>query len=239
MTTVEFFDILSTRENVSWSPYTARTRMALNYKRIPHKTTYLSLPDIPTNHQSHNIPANASGRAFTCPAINHPAANIAIQDSLPIAKYLESTFTGPDHPPLFPPGAMALSILLENVFATRLDPHLVPLLAPQIPAILDPKAQKHFIRTRTEIFGPLDQMCKDPEAEWALLEKEIKVFSDMLVASGGPFLMGEEPCYADFILVGMFVWIRAANPRDGDRVVAMGENQCFVKILAACEKWLV
>ncbi|KAJ3067916.1 hypothetical protein HDU98_008889 [Podochytrium sp. JEL0797] len=213
--------------------------MALNYKRIPHKTTYLSLPDIPASHELHNIPANATGRAFTCPAINHPAANVALQDSLPIAKYLESTFTGTEHPPLFPPGAMALSVVMQNVFQTRLIPHLLKVLVPQIPAMLDPKAQEYFIRTRTEFFGPLDQMCKDPEAEWALLGKEMKVFGDMLVASGGPFLMGEEPCYADFILVGIFVWIRAANPKDCDRVVAMGENQCFVKILAGCEKWLV
>ncbi|KAI9339881.1 hypothetical protein BDR26DRAFT_861757 [Obelidium mucronatum] len=257
MQPLTFFDIPSTKGHVSWSPNTAKVRMTLNYKRIPFKTTWLSFPDIESNHKSLGIPANPVGpAAYTCPAICDPnnvnSDMVVMQDSFPIVKYLDATYTGPAHPSVFDQvggaegggGGMAISLLVQNILNTRLYPHIIKITIPKVPTLLDDRGVEYFHRTRTARFGvPLSELCVDPEAEWRALEKEIRVLSDVLVASqergGGPFFMGSVPCYGDFCFVGFLVWIKAADERDGERVFAMGQGGCFQRLVDACKPWLV
>ncbi|ORY20143.1 hypothetical protein BCR33DRAFT_690898 [Rhizoclosmatium globosum] len=138
---VEFFDILSVKGPVSWSPNTARIRLTLNYKRIPHKTTFLSFADIADNHKALNITPNTVGMPFTCPAILHHPSKSAIQDSFPIAKYLDDTFTGPEHPTIFPTGSHALITLTQNVLSTRVLPVILKLVVAKVPGILDVRVE--------------------------------------------------------------------------------------------------
>ncbi len=102
---VEYFDIAS-KQPISWTPFTARGRMVLNFKRIPHTTTWISFPDIAASHRANNIPPKLTNAwlnlHYTIPAIRHRIpgqADIALQDSLPVALYLEKAFPDSLHLP--------------------------------------------------------------------------------------------------------------------------------------------
>ncbi len=210
---VEYFDLASKRP-VSWTPFTARGRMVINFKRIPHTTTWLSFPDIAASHIANNIPPNFSnpffGHKYTIPALCHRAPgqpDLALQDSLPVALYLEKAF--PDSPSIFPePGALAFAQLVDHILITRVFPASLKMLLPKIPAILDERGAEYFRGTREEWFGiPLDQICTDPETHWSELEKELAIFSDVLTGPAESprrqqdlFLMGDKPSYADILL---------------------------------------
>ncbi|KAJ3017406.1 UNVERIFIED_CONTAM: hypothetical protein HDU68_011698 [Siphonaria sp. JEL0065] len=203
----------STKGPVSWSPNTTKIRMVLNYKKILFETTWLSFADIAANHQSLQITPNLAGPIYTCPAILDNAT--AIQDSLPIAKYLNATYPSPS---IFPShGGLSVSLLVQNILNTRLYSHAIKLIVPKVPNILDERGVEYFQRTRLARFGvPLNELCPDPEAEWKGIEKEIRLLSDLLVANQaeGPFFTGSVPCYGDFCFVGFLVWFIQCLPAD-------------------------
>jgi len=248
---VEFFDIAS-KTGASWSPNTTKTRLVLNYKSIPHSTTWLSYPDIAPTLSSLQVPPATSGRAkHTCPAIRH--GTVVLQDSWPIAVHLDQAF--PSSLSIFPTaGALPLAQLVHQHLYQRVVPTLVlGLLLPKIPAILEERGADYFRRTRSEWFGkPLDQLRpEDPEDSWKRLEEELAIFSDALTglvpsSSGsvvrverpGPFFLGDVPSYADFILVAFFAWFKHADDKDWERLMTFGKDGCFRKLWDSCEQWL-
>jgi glutathione S-transferase len=247
---VEYFDILSKRP-ISWTPFTARGRMVLNFKRIPHTTTWLSYPDLAGHLSALNIPpgtGNHFNLRYTSPALRHHhisgQADVCLQGSMPVALYLEQAF--PDSPSLFPgPGALELAQLVDHTISASLLPASMKFVLPKIPAILDDRGAEYFHRTRREWFGvPLEELCPDPEAEWAALEKGLVIFSDLL---NGPataprphqtFLMGDTPSYADILLVTFFQWLKSVDEKDWDRAIALGKNGVFRRLWDSCEQWL-
>ncbi|KAJ3159022.1 hypothetical protein HK101_001157 [Irineochytrium annulatum] len=232
---VELFDITSKLMPDTWSPNTAKSRIALTYMRVPHTVTFLSYPTIEPTLRSLAFVPNRIGRPFTCPSIRHGDHNI--QDSVAIAEYLERTY--PDrqkHPSLFPaPGSRALAGLVQGVLSKKVSGHAVKIVLPLIPDILDDEGAEYFRRTRKESFGrDLRDFCDDVEAEWEGVKTEIKVLSDALNADkSGPFFCGDVPSYADFVLVGYFVWFKSAGKEIGERLMAMGEDGCFDKLYEA------
>ncbi len=106
---VEYFDIASKRP-VSWTPFTARGRMVLSLKRVPHTNTWIiSYPDISASHIANNIPPKLSPLLWpqTHHALRHrvpgqPGFALVASGLVP----LEKAF--PDSPSIFPkPGALA------------------------------------------------------------------------------------------------------------------------------------
>jgi glutathione S-transferase len=246
---VEFFDIKNTI-GATWSPNTALTRFVLNYKRIPHKTTWLSYPEIAGVLRSVGIAPASSTPSYTSPAIRH-GATTAIMDSWSIALYLDSAFAGPDTPSVFPTaGALPLAKLVHHHLFTRVFPAAAKLALPKTPAILDDAGAEYFHRTRKEWFGkPLDELCDDPEAEWKTIEQEIAIVSDILsgrwsnppgtvVERTGPFFLGDTPSYADFILASLFQWFKTTDEQGFERLMALGKEDSFRHLWNACEKWL-
>ncbi|KAJ3120448.1 hypothetical protein HK100_012795 [Physocladia obscura] len=222
---IEFFDILSKNGPVSWSPNTVKTRLCLNYLAIPHKTTYLSYPDIAKNHKSLGIPPNPKGLEFTCPAIavKQSSKVFALQESLAIAKFLDETNSSNSDRKIFPnPGALSLALLVQRVVDRILNSPVAKIAIPKVVDILDPSGREYFIRTRTEWFGmPIDDWAGDLEIAWKNLARDVDIFSKMLVEAangpeGGPFFMGSVPSYADFVFVGYIVWLKEANEADGE-----------------------
>ncbi len=246
---VEYFDLAS-RRPVSWTPFTARGRMVLNFKHIPHTTTWLSYPDIAASRIANNIPPNLSnpffGLKYTIPALCHKAPgqpDFALQDSLPVALYLEKAF--PDS--IFPePGALAFAQLVDHILITRVFPACLKMMLPKIPAILDERGAEYFRRTREEWFGiQLQQMCMDPETHWSELEKELAIFSDILTGPAESprrqqhlYLMGDKPSYADILLVTFFQGLKCIDEKDWERAIGLGKNGVFRRLWDSCEQWL-
>ncbi|KAL9127177.1 MAG: hypothetical protein Q9217_003885 [Psora testacea] len=210
--TIEFFDLPSRPPNAAWSLNPWKTRLILNYKSLPYHTTWLEYPDIEPTFKAVGIPPNIQGTAaYTIPTIKLPkkkdddddndnGRGRYIMDSLKIAQELEK---------LYPEPSLHLDDpVLEQVL--ELTPACVAslggVLMPKVPrTLLNPASVEYFERTRAARFGmPLAQLEKEKGGEnaWKEAEPALKKLGELLKGKGGPFFLGEEVSYADFIVVG-------------------------------------
>ncbi|KAF4217500.1 hypothetical protein CNMCM8980_004891 [Aspergillus fumigatiaffinis] len=150
---VHFFDITSTLpgSSKSWSPNTIKTRMVLNYKRIPYTQSWVSYPDIAPLLSSLAVPASPDGMPYTLPAINHkPTVKSnptgTLMDSFAIACHLDQHYPTPS---LFPSGdaSYALTIAVGKLITSAVN-KARPLIIPNVAKFLDDKGREYFIKTR-------------------------------------------------------------------------------------------
>lgn len=91
-----FYDISSPKEPRSYAPNPSKTRLALSFKRVPFKTTFVEIPDIPEVRQGLNCPAvrklDDGSDYYTLPMLQDPASGKVLGDSFDIANYLEDTY---------------------------------------------------------------------------------------------------------------------------------------------------
>ncbi|KAL4928948.1 uncharacterized protein BDV17DRAFT_86972 [Aspergillus undulatus] len=106
-------------EETACSPNPTKTRLALNFKNIPYKTTWVALPSVPDLRQSLGIPAGrkfADGTDFhTLPIIHDPSTKTYVGDSLDIAIYLDQTYPS-EGVALFPAQPPQLNYTFQDVF---------------------------------------------------------------------------------------------------------------------------
>ncbi|EEH44782.1 uncharacterized protein PADG_01071 [Paracoccidioides brasiliensis Pb18] len=256
-TPVHFFDINSNLPipSKSWSPNTLRTRLVLNFKKIPYTQSFISYPDIAPLLKSASVPPLHGARVpYTLPAIAHPSSigtsHGVLNDSWPIALHLEKTFQSPQHPTLFPSaGSYALALAVARVLNAILPPTRMILL-PKIPQILDERGAEYFRRTRAEWFGrSLEEMLSDTEGvekSWADVEVELKLLADMLrgppgVNGGGkkkgPFFEGEQAGYADLLFAAFLAWYERGDRKDWERAVSIGDGE-IRRFWDACLPWI-
>ena len=202
-------------------------RLLLNYLEVPYKTTWLSYPDIEPTFKELGIPpstirADGSGY-YTCPTIaeHTPSGPTYITDSVIIADYLATTYPSPNKPPIFPKGTKAAIKLLISELHQKLLSHLVNLVLPETPAILDERGAEFFHRTRSAELGPLDQFYPAGPAReevWSALKEyldRLALICDQNDASD-VFFIGSSITYADIYLVAIFMWTKAIpTDRDG------------------------
>ena len=161
-----------------------------------------------------------------------------MNDSLPIALHLDRVFPAPEYPPLFPTTASrALATALQKLLYACLGPHFLRLVMPKIGRILDGPSGDYFRSTRTKMFGVAeleDLLPKSDEertAAWAALDADLAIVRDMLhghptaARKEGPFLEGETPSYADFLLVAFLAWAERADQTDWVRMVDSGDGE--------------
>lgn len=224
----------------SWSPNTLRTRLALNYKKIPYTQSFISYPDIAPLLRSLSVPPLRSSIPYTLPAILHPAsiptpASGALNDSLPIALHLDATFPAPEYPALFPTKASyALALAVQKILSQAIQKGAT-IVIPKIPAILDPRGREYFLRTREQRFGkPLSEVAPKEgpqlEAVWKAMRTELEVLAGMLRGKEeggmrGPFFEGETVGYADFLVVSFLAWFERADRGDWERLCRIGEGE--------------
>ena len=136
----------------------------------------------------------------------------AIAESSVIAAHLEAAY--PDRPSLFG-GAAGLALTRFHVAWTDgvLHPALVPLLLLDIHRHLADADRAYFRRSREARFGkPLEAVCPDPEAQRATLRKTLAPVRAVLRMQA--FLGGDDPLYADHVVMGAFLWARGVSTLD-------------------------
>ncbi|KAL4782040.1 hypothetical protein BJX76DRAFT_359290 [Aspergillus varians] len=251
-TPVHLFDILSTLPGPSkaWSPNTLKTRIALNYKGIPYTQTYVSYPDIAPLLSGLSVPPHPEGTAhtaYTLPAICHPSVtsnpNGALMNSLPIARHLEEQF--PERP-LFPSGnaSYALAVAVERIIG-GVAFAVYTLVLPPVADILDPRGREFYRRTRSAVFGkPFEEIGPTDKAEiQEMLTKakmEMAPIVQMLKGGNGktgPFLEGDKPSYADFILEGYLFWFKTGNEKIWEELVGLEDGEVRA-LWDACYQWV-
>ncbi|KAI4640330.1 hypothetical protein J4E93_008535 [Alternaria ventricosa] len=91
-----FYDISSPIQPRSFAPNPSKARLALSFKNVPFKTTWIDILDIPTVRKGLNCPATRKlddGSDFhTLPMLQDPSVGKVIGDSFDIANYLDDTF---------------------------------------------------------------------------------------------------------------------------------------------------
>ena len=118
---------------------------------------------------------------------------------------------------------------------------LRPIGMPRIPVrLLNPVSAEYFNRTRTEQLGmTLPELEKSDKAinAWENAEPGLAALKALLHENGeGPYVMGETPSYADFIVVGFMHMCKKLGDDIFERMMAYDGS--FPRLYKACEKWL-
>ncbi|KAK3897194.1 thioredoxin-like fold protein [Staphylotrichum tortipilum] len=218
------------------APNPWKARLALNFKALPYTTTWVRMPDIGAVRKALGAPATrqfADGSDFpTLPVLVDGATSTTVGDSFDIALYLQRTYPTSGGGDLFPPQTLDYSytppwafpaplseradggfpeylrfnISVDAAFSTH-----TPLMVQGLP--FDPATEEETRRefVRRAGLASWDDFRLEGEARGKVLAS----FEEMLGGLGGlfgrvgpgPFLMGEKPSYADFIVGG---WLRMA-----------------------------
>lgn len=194
---LKLFELCGTDPTRVFSPYCWRIRMALAHKgleaeSIPWRFTE---KDAIKAHQSEKVPVLLDG-------------DKAVADSWAIANYLEDKY--PSKPSLFGgEGGRAMARML-NSWGDLMAGSMASFLVADINGHLRPEDQAYFRESREARFGKrLEDVVADRDARVEGWRKTIDPLRITLRAQ--PFIGGQAPNYADYIVFGPFQWARATS----------------------------
>ncbi|KAG9603119.1 hypothetical protein KCU77_g1255, partial [Aureobasidium melanogenum] len=248
-----FHDLTSQKWPYSWSPFTLRTTLCLNYLELPYKHHEIFYPDIAKTLSSLGVkpePEDADKDIkFTLPAIS--IANETIMGSSAIAEKLASL--KPEYEKkLFPQGQKSRDVLqkFEKEILAQvskgmggLPKHVIAF----VPFFLDERGSEYFYATREPRLGKLETLRtealeEEKEKGWKQLVKQavmpmLDFYKEMDGDGKGIFAFGSnEPQYVDFCVVGFIQWWICARGED-DIMAALEEagDGRLAKIMKGCE----
>ncbi|TFK52681.1 hypothetical protein OE88DRAFT_1627746 [Heliocybe sulcata] len=210
---ITFYDIPSVN-GTGWSPNTWKTRLALNFKGVPYKTVWVEYPDIEAlSKEIGAAPTGVKGDgspSYTLPTIYDPKTKKAISDSQEIAEYLDATY--PSTPLLFPKGTLALQIAFQEAFTTAALLNLFAPLLQESVTVLNEKSAVYFRQTRETTYGKkLEEFSPYGavrDEHWAKTKTGFSTVAGWIKKSGGTFVMGDTPSYADLSTAAWLLWVR-------------------------------
>ena len=132
-----------------------------------------------------------------------------ITDSWRIAEYLESTY--PDRPSLFGgPAGQALARFVNVWVDRQIIPAVAPFVACDLPDCVDEQDSVHLRTQLEKVFGTsFETMRAERGAGLKGLRRHFDVPRAVLKAQ--PFLSGQAPGYADYVLFSVFQWSRLVS----------------------------
>ncbi len=144
-----------------------------------------------------------------------------VSDSWAIALYLEEAY--PDRPSLFKgPEAVGVTRFVNTWADTVLQAAMVRLIVSDIAAVIHEKDRAYFRESREKRFGmPLEAVTAGREDRLGACRETLLPLRHTLSAQ--PYLAGDEPAYADYIVFGSFQWVRCVSTFEllaGNDVVA-------------------
>lgn len=198
MTERKLFELCGTDPGIRFSPYCWRIRMALAHKGLDAET-------IPWRFTQNKAIAFANSK--TVPVLIDGDQTVA--DSWAIAEYLERSY--PDRPALFP-GRQPASLRFAASWADRvLNAGLAKLIVSDIPSLLGQDEKGYFVESREKRFGmKLAQVTADREARLPEFRATLQPLRAVVMQQ--PYVAGESPDYADYIMFGGFMWARVVSP---------------------------
>jgi glutathione S-transferase len=212
---LKLFELVGTDETRPFSPFCWRTRMALAHKGLDAES-------IPWRFNEKS--AIAPHGSEKVPVLLH--GDNAVVDSWVIANYLEDAY--PDRPSLFGgEGGRALGRMLNWWGDIAVIGGMFPLIVADIPGHLAPVDADYFRRSREARFGkPLQEVVANREHSVIGFRKSLEPMR--LTLKSQPYLGGETPNYADYIVFGGFQWARVVSPfkllEDSDPIDAWRER---------------
>jgi len=195
----KLYDLVGIEPDRPFSPFCWRTRMALAHKGLPVE----SVPWRFTEKDA--IAFTGQGRV---PVLVD--GDRTVFDSWTIATYLEDSY--PDKPSLFDGlTGRAMAAFFNNWVGSTVHPAVVRIVLMDIHDRLLDQDKAYFRTSREKVFGTtLEAVVQDREAKLAGLREALQPVR--LTVRQQPFLGGDAPKYADYILFGAFQWARAISP---------------------------
>jgi glutathione S-transferase len=243
---ITFFDIPSHHpDGRSCSPFTWLVRLALNYKKLPYTTTWLTPDQIESVCKAKGIPPSGvhfdGSTKYSCPSlIDATDANniIRISDSRVIIEYLDKTY--PDLP-LNPTSEQAKAT--ERYALTNLGRAVAPLVRrayingspPNVFAYYEQFAPSRWgtsLQAAIEAGGEIGSDHR--ETLWAEVQQAFEGFG-----LKDKWLSGsEEPQYEDLVVLSWMMLIYVSG-EDGWSKVETWENGRWKQYWEAAEEYLV
>lgn len=196
--TIQLYDLVGQDVTRPFSPHCWKVKMALAHKGLDYEcvpTGFLDIPKI-ENGLGKIIPVLSDG-------------DNVINDSFRIALYLEQTY--PDRPSLFGgPGGVAHAKFIESWSQTIVHPALGIIAVEEICNMLDGADQEYFRSDREMKFKKsLSDVSNGKPTIVENFPNLLKPLRHMLKAQ--PFIGGEQPLFADYIVFGALQWVRICS----------------------------
>lgn len=196
---ITMYDLAGVEEDRRFSPFCWRARMALAHKGLEVET-------VPWRFTEKDmLPTPNDGRV---PVIVD--AGKVVHNSSAIADYLEECYA--DRPSLFP-GATArgLSKFVQNWTETVLQVRLIRLVLLDIYKHIGPQDREYFRQSRESRFGglTLEDVVKDRHERLPAFRASLDPLRRTVERQ--PFVCGDAPAYADYIVFGAFQWARSIS----------------------------
>jgi glutathione S-transferase len=196
--TIRLYELAAAEDDRRFSPYCWRIRFALRHKQLDFETVGCRFADkdVIAFSGQERVPVLVDG-------------DTVVSDSWAIACYLEQTY--PDRPSLFGgPVGQALSRFYADWTDTSVHGVLIQLLATDIHANLHDKDKAYFRTSREKNFGmTLEEFCSDPNRALQELKRILTPLRRTL--RNQAYLGGDAPLYADFAVMGAFMWARSMS----------------------------
>jgi glutathione S-transferase len=194
---IVLYDLAGAEADRRFSPFCWRTRLALAHKGLAVET-------IPWRFtEGDKIAFSGQGKV---PVIVD--GDKTVYDSWTIADYLDATY--PERKLLASPCERALAKFIGNWTDMVLHPGIGRLIMLDLFEHIDPKDRSYFRSSREARFGmTLEAFCADREAKLAAFRQSLTPLRATL--QGQPYLGGEAPNYADYIVFGSFQWARCVS----------------------------
>ncbi len=196
--TIKLYELAGAEDDRRFSPYCWRIRFALEHKQLDFEPVACRFTDkdvIAFSGQD-KVPVLVDG-------------DKVVSDSWAIACYLEQAY--PDRPSLFGGSAgQALSRFYVDWTDTVLHGTLIRLLASDIHAHLHEKDKDYFRESREKRFKTtLEEFCCNQEQSLQDLKRILTPLRRTLQSQ--PCLGGDAPLYADYAIMGAFMWARSVS----------------------------
>lgn len=197
---ITMYDLAGAEENRRFSPFCWRARMALAHKGLSVETIPWRFTD------QDKLPAGSQGRV---PVIVDDGRVVC--DSWDIAEYLDAQY--PDAPPLFDsPAAKAEARFIRHWVERVIHPAMAQIVTYDIFCHVHEKDKAYFRESREARFGKkLETFGSNLDTDLKVLETALAPFRQTVKEQ--PFLCGDQPAFADYIVLGAFQWARSISDK--------------------------
>ena len=187
------------RDDLRFSPYCWRSRFALAHKGLDFDTVPVRFADkqaIAFSGQE-RVPVLRDG-------------DRVINDSWAIACYLDEAY--PDLPPLFASAQeRAMARFVNSWSDIQVNARFIVLVVRDVYENIDERDREYFLETREKRFGTTLDALHEARDE-RLPAARAALAPVRAVLADQPYIAGDEPGYADYILMGTCQWIRIVSP---------------------------
>ncbi|KAF5348612.1 hypothetical protein D9756_009571 [Leucocoprinus leucothites] len=206
---ITLFDVSRKGPNATtWSPNTWKVRYVLDFKGIPYHIVPVDYCDIESALKEAGVGPSGKRKdgsdVYTVPSIVDSNTGAKITDSIKIALYLEETY--PETPSIFPHNSAALHQAFFAYFNSTVAPIWSTIL-PRVAEIMDDRPKAWYIELRSKTLGkPLaetDPVGEEREDLFRKMKDAFSLFDGFYQKSGGQFIMGSSPGFADLMIAGV------------------------------------